>query len=103
VVSRNRELAAPGAIVVASIDEALAHARAAGETELFVIGGGEIFRAALPLADRIHLTRVEADVAGDARFPELDPNDWLEVERTEHAADLRHRWPFAFVVLDRRR
>jgi dihydrofolate reductase len=103
VVSRDRELAAPGAVVVGSLDDALALARNSGETELFVIGGGELYRAALPLADRIQLTRIDADVAGDVRFPPLDADAWVEVERSEHAADERHAWPFAFVVLDRRR
>ena len=80
-----------------------ARGRRAGETELFVIGGAEVYALALPLADRIHLTRVAAHVDGDVRFPALDARDWTEGPPEHHGADDRNQHAFAFVTLDRRR
>ena len=67
-----------------SLDAALAACGAA--PEVFVIGGGEIYRQALPLARRIYLTEIDADFEGDARFPEFDKAFWRESARESHAA-----------------
>ena len=100
VVTRNPSLEAPGATVVASLDEAW---KAAGDAaEVSVIGGTSIFREALPIADRIHLTEVEADVEGDTFFPEFDRGEWIEQEVERHPADERHEYPFRIVLLTRR-
>jgi dihydrofolate reductase len=86
IVTRQADYAVPGAIVAASVEEALAAAagsptgRATGR--ITVIGGAEIFRAALPMADVIHLTLVHGDYEGDTVFPELDPG-WRETHRTD--------------------
>ena len=101
VLSRDPAYAAPGCRLARSIDEALGEAREAGETEIFVIGGASVYRSTLPIASRLYLTRVEADVPGDVRFPEIDPRQWREVEREDHPADERHEHPFAFTVLAR--
>lgn len=69
--------------------------------EVCVIGGAEIYRQALPRADRIYLTRVHAEVEGDAFFPEVDWSAWREVSREEHPADRAHEHPFTFLVYDR--
>jgi dihydrofolate reductase len=105
VVTRNAEYKAPGALVMGSLEEALAHAQAAGEPEAFVIGGGQIYRDAIGkgLVDRLYLTLVHADIAGDTHFPVIDPADWTEQQRVHHDADARHAHAFSFVVLDRRR
>src|SRR5262245_53191174 len=82
VVSRRGLASLPpaGVTVATSVAEALDLARRAGEAEAFVAGGAEIYRAALDYADRIYLTRIEKSFAGDATFPELDPDEWTEVE-----------------------
>ncbi|MBU6282947.1 dihydrofolate reductase [bacterium] len=90
-------------VVEPSLEDALARARRAGETELFVIGGAEVYALALPVADRIELTRVAARVEGDVRFPPLDPTEWSEQAVGSHPADDRNEHAFAFVTLDRRR
>lgn len=87
VVSRAPQELPPGARSAGSLEEGLALARAAGETEAFVAGGGEIYRLALPLADRIHLTRIAVRVDGDTFFPELDEKDFRLVAREDHEAD----------------
>lgn len=101
VVSRNRAFQAPGCTVVGSLEEAW---RAAGDTdEVCVIGGTSLFRETLPVADRIHLTEVEADVEGDTYFPEFDRSDWTEREVARQPADERHAYPFRIVELARRK
>lgn len=100
VVSRNPRYEAPGATVVSSLEEAW---RAAGEAEeACVIGGTSLFAEALPTADRIHLTEVEADVPGDTFFPEFDRSEWTEREVLAHPRDERHQYPFRIVVLEPR-
>ena len=91
-----------GVTMARSVQEGIDLARAAGETELFVAGGTEIYRAALPVADRLHLTRIEEDIPGDAYFPEFDETAWRLVEREDHEPDGEHPYPFSFQVWDRR-
>lgn len=101
VLSRDPALRADGIQVFSSLETALAFARVAGESEAFVIGGAAIYALALPLADRIYLTRVAARVGGDAVFPPIDEADWSERSREPHAADDRHAHSFELTVLDR--
>jgi dihydrofolate reductase len=100
VLSRDPAFSAAGALVRHSLDEALAEARRAGESEAFVMGGGEIYRIALPLADRLYLTRIHASPPGDTTFPDLGPG-WREVGREEHPRGVPA--PFTFVDLERER
>ena len=101
VVSRNPDYRAPGATVVASLREAW---QAAGDAdEACVIGGTSLFAEALPQADRIHLTEVEAEVPGDTFFPEFDRQEWRETEIGRHAADARNAYPIRILRLERKR
>lgn len=100
VVTRNRDFRAPGCTVVASLDAAW---KAASDArEVCVIGGNSLFGATLPVADRIHLTEVDADVPGDTYFPEFDRGEWVEREIARHGADERHAYPFRMLLLERR-
>ena len=74
---------------------------AAGDSEVFFIGGGEIYRQVLPRIERIYLTLVHAEVSGDTHFPELPPDQWRLVQRTDHAADEKNDFPFSFLVYER--
>lgn len=105
VVSRRaQELDLPeGVRGVASVAEALTIAEQAGEEEAFVAGGAAIYRDALPRADRLYLTWVQAEVTGDTFFPAVNPAEWREVEREEVAADARNPHPTSFTVFERRR
>lgn len=101
VVSRNPEYRAPGATVVGALSEAW---KVAGEAEeAHVIGGTSLFAEALPEADRIHLTEVQAEVEGDTWFPEFDRTQWCEHVIATQPRDERHEHPFRIVVLERRR
>ncbi len=100
VVTRDPEFRAPGCVVARSLDAAWR--AAAGADEACVIGGSSLFGEALPTADVIHLTEVEADVEGDTYFPPFDRSEWRETEVARHAADERHAYPFRIVRLERR-
>jgi dihydrofolate reductase len=96
---------APAGVLVAhSLPEALAlAAQQPGGEEVCVIGGGEIYRQALPAADVVHLTEVHTTVAdGDAFFPTLMPAAWREETRARHAPDAKHAVAYSFVTLRRR-
>ena len=98
VVSRNPAFEAPGASVVASLEAAVA---AAGDAETaFVIGGAELYRQALPLADRLVLTEIDQPYEGDAFFPDFDRSLWHETAREPRVAE--SGLPFAFVTYERR-
>jgi dihydrofolate reductase len=100
VVSREAGRRIEGCTVVDSLAAALAAAGAV--PEVFVIGGAELYRLALPLARTMYLTRVHATVGADTFLPALDDADWEEVAREEHPADERHAHSFSFVTLRRR-
>lgn len=96
VVTRQTDYAAPGAIVVGSLESGINVARERGETLCYIIGGGEIYLQAMDLADSIWLTRVYTILDADTFFPELGA-EWLEVERIPHPADEKHAYAFDFV------
>jgi dihydrofolate reductase len=98
VLTRDAQFSAPGARVFTGLDAALA-AHAGGE--LMVIGGAQLYEQTLALADRIHLTRVDAVVPGDTYFPEIDASQWREVARQSFGADERHAYAYEFVDLER--
>ena len=95
VLTRGMHAPFDGQRVVQSVDEAIA---LAGDDDLAVIGGGEVYALALPRATVMNLTWVDADVAGaDAFFPRFDPHEWIETARADHAADARHAFAMRFV------
>ena len=100
VMTRGDTAPYPGQRIVHSLDEAI---RVAGDGELAVIGGGEIFTLALPRATKMHLTWVDAAVErADAFFPRFDAREWKETSRIEHPADAKHDHAFAFADYVRR-
>lgn len=99
IVTRQPDYRVPGAKVAHSLDEALA--AAAGDDEVFVIGGAELFTAALPLAHRLHLTVVDAAPDGDTFMPALDLDAWRVVEQQTHAADERHAHSYTYTLYER--
>lgn len=102
VLTRDSGWKAPGVTTVKNLDDALFVAKEMDVKEVMVIGGGEIYKMAMPKAGRIHLTRVEADLEGDAYFPEIDPLLWKLVSREDHPADEKHQYAYSFQVWERR-
>lgn len=103
VITRDGAYEAPGAVVAAGVEEALTAAREANAEEICVIGGSEIFRQFLPLADRLYLTEVDLAPEGDAVFPPLDFSQWAETSREVHPRAENDDAGFVLRVLDRRR
>ncbi|MBG8551950.1 dihydrofolate reductase [Hymenobacter guriensis] len=101
VVTRQTDWQAEGCRVANSVLEALEMAAPLDE-QVFVIGGGEIYRQALPAADVVYLTEVHHDFEGDVTFPDLTPGDWREENRERHEPDAKHAYAFSFVTLRRR-
>lgn len=101
VISRNSQYQAEGAVVVTSLQEALDFAEKAGEKEAFIIGGGEIYKLGLPIADTMYLTFVEGSPEGDTFFPDFDKNDWNEVSRVKHPVDERHIYAFQICTFEK--
>jgi dihydrofolate reductase len=106
VVTRGPAIEHADVVTARSLDEALAFARhraaADGADEIAVIGGGEIYRQALPLAQRVYLTEVDLIVDGDTTFPPLDPAQWRETSREAFAPGPKDSAAFVLRVLDRR-
>lgn len=101
VVTRQHNWTAPGTETAGTVAAAVARAAELDET-VCVIGGGEIYREALPMADVVYLTEVHHAFEGDAFFPALPPSEWREETRERHEADERHAYAFSFVTLRRR-
>jgi dihydrofolate reductase len=100
VVSRNPDLKIEGLILCQSLDSALQQSRQ--EAEVFIIGGAQVYRQALPVADKLYLTQIDASFPdADTFFPEIDYNQWREVSREAHPADEKHPYSFSFVELSR--
>ncbi len=103
VITRDHQLQIDGCDVVASLEEALRSAKDRGETEAFIIGGGQVYAQALPHADRVYLTRVHASPAGDVSFPDFPTDEWSEVACERHEADGENAFSLTFLVYERRR
>ena len=99
VVTRNRGYTATGADVVQSLDDALALASDAGQ--IFIIGGAQLYAAAMPRAHRILLTEIDADFDGDTFMPALDRAQWHESSRENYPPTKDHDFGYSFVVYER--
>lgn len=99
VITRRHDFAADGCDVVHSVDEAMS---AAGDVdEIMVIGGSQVYEIFLPAAQRLYLTRVHADVEGDAFFPAVDEDEWQLVSEEIHSADERNEFDCSFRIYER--
>lgn len=100
VITRQHNYKVPeGVIVVQTLEDALDAAK--DDKQPFVIGGGEIYKLAMPLAHKIELTRVHASFEADTFFPKIDKTIWKEVKNTFHDKDDKHEYPFSFITYTR--
>lgn len=106
VITRDHDFTADGIDIVhdlpAALRKATAIATIEGKEEVFVIGGAQIYELALPSADRLYLTEIHQTCAGDAWFPEIAKDDWLEMRREDYAPETPDGPAFSFIVLDRK-
>jgi dihydrofolate reductase len=102
VLTRDGNFRGDGAVAVHSLEDAFARAEAEGADEIVVIGGADVYRAALPRADCIYLTEVHAGFEGDVSMPVFNALEWKEVAREDHAASETGGLAFSFVTFERR-
>jgi dihydrofolate reductase len=103
VLTRSGQVPFEGMVAVASVEQAIAQARAQSAKQLCVIGGGQVYAQVLARADVLHLTHVDTVVEdADAYFPAFDPKDWVVSARQPHPADARHRVAFEFIDYTRK-
>jgi dihydrofolate reductase len=95
VITRQSDYQAENVMVTSSLSEALTIAKE--DPRPFIIGGGEIYKEAMSIADEIEFTRVHADFEADTFFPEINSHQWKEVWREEHTADEKHAHAFTFL------
>lgn len=105
VITRQQNWSADGVVVVGDITSALEQARSwcleNSQDEVMIIGGAEIYQQSMVSVERIYLTRVEAELEGDAFFPPLDEENWREVSRENHFACAQNPYNYSFCVLER--
>ncbi len=103
VVSGKSDLALPeGVLLLHDLDAAVERLQAEPQDEGFIIGGGQIFAAAMPIADRLYITKVHTTVAdADAFFPEIDHTHWKLVSEEKHHADDKHKFDYSFQQFER--
>jgi dihydrofolate reductase len=101
IVTRNPFFIASGCITVHSIAEGLQMAKQNEETEVFIIGGGEIYKQTMAILDKIYLTEVDLETEGDVFFPDLEANEWKIVSEEHHPKDDKNEWDFTFKIYER--
>jgi dihydrofolate reductase len=84
-----------------TLPEAIAIAGATDAKEVFVVGGAEIYAAALPMANKMYITRIHAQIKGDTFFPVFDKEEWLKIKNQNFLADEKHTYPYSFEVWQR--
>lgn len=99
IITRQENYHVEGAVVINSFNEA--HAMAAQDSELFIIGGGQIYEIALPFARKLYVTRVHTEVEGDTKFPEVQWNDWKLVSVEHHTADEKNDHDYSFEAYEK--
>jgi dihydrofolate reductase len=100
IISTNPDLVIEGCVTVTSIEQAIQIAKAANETELFIIGGGIIFKQVLGISDKIYLTRIFHQFEADTFFPELG-NEWKLTVDDKHEADEKNKFDYSFQVYEK--
>ena len=101
VLTSHKDFKAENVLIASSLTAALEQVARRGEDEAFIIGGGQVFAQALPLADRIYLTRVHASLEADVFFPAFDEHLWRQTCLSTHPADEKNDYPYSFYVLEK--
>ena len=103
VISNDPKSASENVLWFNSVFRALKHAERQGESEVFIIGGAQIYKACMTLIDRLYLTEVQTKVTGDTFFPALSHKNWNLVSESVIPADSDNQYPFTIRVLDRKK
>ena len=100
VITRQKDYKAPGAIIVDSINEAIKTAKKINNSEIFIIGGAEIYKQSLPFVNKIYLTKINSTFDGDVFFPILG-DEWKEINRTKGLTDEKNKYDYNFIVYEK--
>ena len=101
VVTRNKNYKAEKAEIVGSIEKAIKISRNNSDEEIFIIGGGEIYKDSFKFIDKLYITEIKSKIEGNTYFPNWDRNEWTEISRINHPSDKIHKFEFDFVILKR--
>jgi dihydrofolate reductase len=102
VITRQKDYSAPGALIVNSLEEAIEKAKQKCEGELFIIGGGEIFKESMRFANRIYFTKIYHSFEGDVFFPEISADQWIETARIKGITDEKNIYPHDFITFEKK-
>ena len=102
ILTRRSDYIAQGCLVVHSLDDGIHIAKQAGETELFIIGGGEVFSQSIDKVDKIYLTQVHTDAKADVKFPKYNLEDWKIIEKVININGQNDDFPSDFIVYQRK-
>lgn len=100
VVTRNQNLSIDGCVIAHSLQEAIE--LSANDTEIFVVGGAELYAQSLDIVDTLYITEIQQDVKGDAHFPHFDINKWQETSRKSHTQETPQPLAYDFVTYQRK-
>lgn len=100
ILTRQKGYKANECVVYDNLEDALEFAKGKDEQEVFVIGGGQVYKEAITKGDRIYLTEIQTEIDGDVFFPAMDAS-WKAVSRKHHPTDDRHKYAFDFVVYEK--
>ena len=101
IITRNKDYHKEGITVFHSLESAVQAGEDKGLESIFILGGGEIYRQSMDIADKMIITEVHHEFEGDTYFPKIDLNIWKEVSREEHKADEKNKYEYAFVKYER--
>ena len=102
IISRNKNYKAPGCILVNSIDAAICEAKKLNDDELFIIGGGEIYKQSNGLADKLYLTRVHGNFNGDTFFEDPNKDIWTLISSKQFSRDKKNSWDHTYEIYIRK-
>lgn len=102
VITRDKNFISEDSLVVHDLQEAMHHPVLKDEKEVMVLGGGEIYKQALPLIHKIYLTKIHAAYTGDTFFPELKTSDWILASAEDHPADEKNPHTYTFLIYERK-
>ena len=101
VITRQKDWKAEGVVVVSDLQHSIEKAKETNCKEIFIAGGGEIFKQSMELADRIYMTRVHAVLDGDTFFPEIDESKWALVSNEDRETDEKHKYAYSFQIWEK--
>ncbi len=101
IITRDKNFKAEGCIVVHSFEDALKESKS--DSEAFIIGGGVIYEMAMPLTDRIYLTKIHHSFEGDTYFPEINMDEWNITDQRDFEPDEKNKYSFTILTLDRKK